>query len=378
MCLQNTHARNVVMSGIKPPYKVPTMAEIQEIPYNGYNVVSTFSGGGGSCLGYRMAGFRVLYANEFVEEAQKTYKANHPETILDTRDIRTVKPEDILSAINLKKGEIDLFDGSPPCCAFSTAGKREKSWGQKRAYSDGKSQQIENLFYEYIRLLDGLQPKCFIAENVSGLVKGTAIGYFKEFLRDMKGCGYNVKAKLLNAKWLGVPQSRERLIFIGTRNDLDIEPAFPKPFPYIYNLRDAFDGLPEDREEKDRLIAEIKDYAIGKILSQLPKNPPHKISAATIKNGSYFNLIRSSFNDPCPTLCQMGATQSCACACACDEDRRFTIAEVKRITSLPDDFILTGSYRQQYERAARMVPPVMMMNIAAAIKEGVLDKCMTK
>lgn len=366
------------MNGIKPPYKVPSMAEIEAIPWNGYNVVSTFSGGGGSCLGYRMAGYKVLYANEFVEEAQRTYRANHPGTILDCRDIRTVTPESILDAIGKKPGEIDLFDGSPPCCAFSTAGKREKGWGQERDYSDGKSQQIENLFFEYIRILKGLQPKTFVAENVSGLIKGTAIGYFKEFLREMKKCGYRVKAQLLNAKWLGVPQSRERLIFMGVREDLGIDSVFPKPLPYIYNLRDAFAGLPEEREEKDRLIAEIKDFKIGKILRQLPKNPSKKISASKIMNGSYFNLIRASFNEPSPTLCQAGAVQSCACACACDEDRRFTISEIKRITSLPDDFVLTGDYRQRYERAARMVPPVMMKHIAETVRTEILDKAVTR
>lgn len=365
------------MNGDKPKYKVPSMKEIEAIPHNGFNVVSTFSGGGGSCLGYRMAGYRVLWANEFVEEAQKTYRANHKETFLDCRDIRTVQPDEILKQIGLEKGEIDLFDGSPPCCAFSTAGKREKGWGEVRAYSDGKAQRIEDLFEEYIRLLDGLQPKTFVAENVSGMVKGKAIGYFKYYLDKMKKCGYNVEARLLNAKWLGVPQSRERIIFIGVRDDLNMSPAYPTPNKYYYNLHDAFEGLPEDRAEKDRLIAEIKDYKIGKILAKLPKNPPHKISASSIMNGSYFNLIRSSYNDPCPTLCQMGATQSCACACACDEDRRFTINEIKRISSLPDDFILTGDYRQQYERAARMVPPVMMMNIAKAIAENVLCKIPT-
>ena len=362
------------MSGMnKPKYRIPSMKEIDNIEWNGYNVVSTFSGGGGSCLGYRMAGYNVIWANEFVEEAQRTYRANHKNTYLDCRDIRTVQPEDILNQLGLSKGEIDLLDGSPPCCAFSTAGKREKGWNKEREYSDGKKQRIEDLFEEYIRLLDGLQPKVFVAENVSGMVKGKAIGYFKYYLRKMKDCGYNVEAKLLNAKWLGVPQSRERIIFIGVRNDLNIKPAFPKPYSYYYNLRDAFEGLPEDREEKDRLIDEIKNYKIGKILAKLPKNPPHKVSAASIMNGSYFNLIRSSYNDPCPTLCQMGATQSCACAC--DEDRRFTINEIKRISSLPDDFILTGEYRQQYERAARMVPPIMMMNISKTIKEEILDKC---
>ena len=364
------------MSGIKPPYKVPSMKEIEEIPWNGYNVVSTFSGGGGSCLGYRMAGYHVLWANEFVEEAQRTYRANHPGTILDTRDIRQVKPEEILEAIHMKPGELDLFDGSPPCCAFSTAGKREKGWGKVRDYSDGKSQQIENLFFEYIRILDGLQPKCFIAENVSGLVKGTAIGYFKEFLGQMKACGYRVKAQLLNAKWLGVPQARERLIYIGVRNDLNIEPVFPHPKKFFYTLGEAFNGLPEDREEKDRLIKQFARYNVSKVLARMPKNPPKPLSGQNFnEKGSYFNLRRESLYCPCTTICQTNGQSGTAGNCHPLEDRKFTIAELKRITSIPDDFILTGNYAQQWERLGRMVPPVMMMNISKTLQTEVLDKC---
>ena len=360
------------MSGTKPKYHVPTMKEIEAIPWNGFNVVSTFSGGGGSCLGYRMAGFHVVYANEFVEEAQNTYRANHEDTFLDTRDIRTVSADDILSATGLKRGEVDLFDGSPPCCAFSTAGKRERGWNKEHSYSDGKSQRIENLFYEYIRLLDGLQPKCFVAENVSGLVKGSAIGYFKEFISKMKGCGYQVKAKLLNSKWLGVPQARERLIFVGVRNDLDTAPVHPTPLPYFYTMRDAFEGLPDEREEKDRLIAEYAKYKSGQVLKRIPKNPAKPIKGSSIMNGSYFNLSRESFFQPCSTICQMNGQKGTAGNCHPTEDRKFTISELKRITSLPDDFILTGDYSQQWERAGRMVPPIMMMHVANALR-GVLS-----
>src|SRR5512139_3930873 len=101
------------------------MAEIVAVPDNGLRVISTFSGCGGSCLGYRMAGFRVAWASEFIPAAADVYRANHPETTLDTRDIREVQPAEILSEINLKAGELDLMDGSPPCASFSTAGKRE-------------------------------------------------------------------------------------------------------------------------------------------------------------------------------------------------------------------------------------------------------------
>lgn len=363
------------MSITKPEYKVPSMVEINQIPYNGYTVVSTFSGGGGSCLGYRMAGYRVAYANEFVEEAQKTYRANHKDTYLDTRDIRNVKPEEILQIIGMNKGEVDLFDGSPPCCAFSTAGKREKSWGKKRAYSDGKSQQIEDLFLEYIRLLDGIQPKTFVAENVSGMVKGSALGYFKEYLAKMKSCGYNVKAKLLNAKWLGVPQARQRIIFVGIRKDFGVEPIFPQPFSYYYTLQDAFVDLPKSDELEIKALKEAANrYKWGSVLKKIPLNPKMPIQGSEIMGGSYFNLVRESMNRPCSTICQKGGNASANGPCHPMENRKFTISELKRITSVPDDFVLTGSYSQQWERLGRMVPPVMMMHIANTIKSEVLDK----
>lgn len=363
------------MSGIeRPVYNVPLMQEIENIPKNGFKVASTFSGGGGSCLGYRMAGFDVVYANEFVEEAQNTYRANHKSTYLDCRDIRTVTAESILDILGMKAGELDLFDGSPPCCAFSTAGAREKGWNKEREYSDGKKQRIEDLFEEYIRLLNGLQPKTFVAENVSGMVKGKAIGYFKYYIQEMKNCGYNVEARLLNAKWLGVPQARERVIFIGVRKDLNLSPVFPKPLPYYYTLSDAFKNLNNNKEEEQRLTKNMKRYAIYQILNKMPKNPKKVISGDMVTGSSYFNLHRESLYQPCSTICQTNGQGGASGNCHPLYDRKFTIDELKRITSLPDDFILTGSYEQQWERAGRMVPPIMMMHISKTIEENILCK----
>lgn len=362
------------MNGIKPPYKIPSMKEIEQIPWNGYNVVSTFSGGGGSCLGYRMAGYKVIYANEFVEEAQKTYKKNHKDTFLDCRDIRTVTADDILSAIGMDKGEIDLFDGSPPCCAFSTAGKVEKGWGKKRSYSDGKVQSIEDLFEEYIRLVDGLQPKVFLAENVSGLVKGKSIGFFKYYLKKMKQCGYSVKAQLLNAKWLGVPQTRERIIFIGVRGDLNLDPVFPKPENYIYTIREAFKNIKIDEEERKMCLDKMAKSKAGEYVRQMPKNPKKMVSGRDIRGHGYFNLQRWPWDKPIGTICQSHGANTCASNVHPEEDRNLTINEIKRLSSVPDDFILTGSYAQQYERVGRMVPPVMMKHIAETIKTEILDK----
>ena len=114
----------------KTPYAIPSMDEIaRRRGSNGYRVASTFSGCGGSCLGFEMEGFDVAWASEFVPAAQDVYRLNHPTTKLDTRDIREVTAKDILRALGIEPGQLDVFEGSPPCSAFSTAGKRAKGWG---------------------------------------------------------------------------------------------------------------------------------------------------------------------------------------------------------------------------------------------------------
>lgn len=290
-----------------------------------------------------MAGYRVVWANEFVPAAQDSYNANKAEScFLDTRDIRTVKAEEILEQSGLARGELDLFDGSPPCQAFSTAGKREKGWGKEKKYEHGATQKNEQLFDEYIRLLDGLQPKVFVAENVSGLVKGTAKGIFLEILAGMKGCGYRVKCKLLDAQWLGVPQTRQRVIFVGVREDLDFEPVHPKPLPYRYSVRDAIPEVMSFRYERGEVPAGSK---------WKPHNKEFKIDT-----------------EPCGTIIASESGYYNVNA----EKRKFTIAELRRICAFPDDFELKGSYAQQWERLGNSVPPLMMRAVAERIRDEIL------
>jgi DNA (cytosine-5)-methyltransferase 1 len=350
----------------KPPYKVPSMADICALPWNGYNAVSTFSGCGGSSLGYRMAGFRVLWASEFIDAARDSYNANKaPYTILDGRDIRHVQPQEILDAIKMKPGELDLFDGSPPCASFSTAGKREAGWGKVKKYSD-KAQRTDDLFFEYVRLIRGVRPKVFVAENVSGLVKGTAKGYFLEILAALKGCGYRVTCRVLDAQWLGVPQARQRTIFIGVREDLGLDPVHPKPFPYRYSVRDA---LPLKGTFMVESETDISRFAIGVEWERMGK--PGTMS------DRYFSLMRPALDIPCRCVTQTVGALSAAGVCHPTEKRKFSIAELRRICAFPDDFILTGTYSQQCERLGRAVPPVMMYHIAAAIRDGILAKVKT-
>lgn len=384
----------------KPPYRVPSMREIEAVPWNGYRVASTFSGCGGSCLGYRMAGFRVVWASEFIPAAQDSYRENHPDTILDTRDIREVKAEDILTANGMKVGELDLFDGSPPCQAFSTAGKRSKGWGEGKLYENGKRQCNEDLFFDYIRLLKGLQPKTFVAENVSGLVKGVAKGYFLEIFAALQAAGYRVGCRVLDAQWLGVPQSRQRTIFVGVREDLGLDPAFPKPLPYRYSVRDALPWIvriggitttgwgggkmeSSDSKPASTIMAgggagmskeqfgvesetDISRYAIGAEWDKLK---------AGEQSSKYFSCVKVDADKPCNAImASSGSFPSAAQPLHTTERRKFTIEELKRICAFPDDFVLTGTYAQQWERCGNAVPPVMMQHIARTVATEVLDR----
>lgn len=384
----------------KPPYRVPPIAEIRRLRPNGYTVASTFSGCGGSCLGFKMAGFRHVFASEFIDAARETYAANFPGVHVDGRDIRQVTAEDVLKIAGMKPGELDVLEGSPPCASFSTAGKRSKGWGQVKKYSD-KAQRTDDLFFEFARLLRGLAPRAFVAENVSGLVKGVAKGYFFDILHELKACGYVVECRVIDAQWLGVPQQRQRTIFVGVRDDLGAVPAFPRPLPYRYTIRDAIGRLGRVRAGKpgyaqkaswtadeaaptviaggiaggnmhqtlvvpDGDAPNIEKYAIG---AEWKKLKPGQTS------DRFFNLVRPDPDAPVPTVTQLGgANAGVAGVTHPSEPRKFSIAELRRLCGFPDDFILTGTYAQQWERLGRAVPPVMMFHVAKTLRDEVMAK----
>ncbi len=335
------------------------MAEIRETQKNGLKVVSLFSGGGGSSLGYRWAGFEVVAASEFVPAARATYSSNFDTPII-VDDVRNVVPHDILALTGLEVGELDVLDGSPPCASFSEVVRKnvkmEDLWGTEKVYS-GTVQRTDDLFDEYMRLLEGLKPKAFVAENVLGLVKGKSKGHFIRILSRMKAAGYAVKAALLDAQWLGVPQHRERLIFVGFREDLGIEPEHPSPLPYRYSLREALEGLPRDPEaEAAASFVQHVIYPVWKKLVPGSKRPD-----------KYFNLYRTSWDRPAPTVLATAGKVGGASLAHPDEPRKFTVAELKRICGFPDDFVLAGEYFHQVERMGRAVPPPMMAAVATTI-----------
>ena len=356
-----------------------------------FRVISTFAGGGGSSTGYRLAGGKILAINEFVEEARNTYRDNYPNTPILDGDIKELTGKDFLDLTKLKEGELDLLDGSPPCSAFSMCGTLAREgtvhsdgFGKTKQYSDGKTvTNIEDLFFEFLRVADVIRPKTIIAENVEGLTVGEAKQYFNKIQNTFEDIGYQVVAKVHDCSQFGVPQRRRRVFFMGVRDDImdkvglnfmTLSSLFPEPNNSITTLQGAFDGLEYDKEEVDMLTTKWKETAYYKQTCVLmPRNPDRVITGTDYHpKGWHFNLKIASEFQPSPTITAMGATEKTAGVCHWNDDRKFTLGELKRVTSLPDDFKLTGKWAQKSERCGRMVPSLMMKSLAESMYNKVI------
>lgn len=369
----------------RPAYVIPTMHEIASLPWNGLNVVSTFSGCGGASLGWKMSGYRVLYACEFIDEARLTYEANAPHTPVDGRDVRDVKGSEILDRIGLDVGELDVLEGSPPCSSFSMAGKREKLWGKEKSYSD-KKQVTDDLFFEFTRLVGELRPKVAVAENVPGLAFGEALDVLRKIERAFHDVGYNFHASILNCADFGVPQARKRLIICATRADLPVRAhdCFPRPFatPHV-TLGDAL-NLAGESPDAEVAAADMTPFKVGEVWQKLKPGQ----SGDVVMDGSYFNLIRPRRDLPCPTITAAGSNPGSASVTHPDYCRKMTPTELRAVCSFPRDFVLTGVLRsaeregtastsvaspnKQYERLGRAVPPFLYRAVSAHIAKEVL------
>ena len=358
-----------------------------------FSVLSTFAGGGGSSTGYRLAGGKILAINEFVEEAQNTYRENYPNTTIIPGDIKKLTGTYLMEQAGVKVSELDILDGSPPCSAFSMAGSishgkdntHADAFGKTKQYSDIKGvSNVEDLFFEFLRVAKDIKPKVIIGENVEGLTMGEAKEYFHKIQNTFEKIGYLVVADVLNASYFGVPQSRKRCFFIGVREDvadkiglnfMTMYQLYPEKNNTQTTLGEAIsDVVNEDKEELNYLFEKIgPDKAVGKTLMKMPKDPDKVLTGMDYHDkGHHFNLKRSSLKKPCPTITAMGNLAGVAGTCHPLEDRKFTIKELKRIMSLPEDFKLTGQHKQQSERIGRMVPPLMMKALAESIYNKVL------
>ena len=321
-------------------------------------VVSPFSGVGGSSMGYKLAGCKVLASLEFIEAARECYRLNFPNTPIIEKDIREVKGQDILDLIGLKKGELDILDGSPPCASFSVAGKREKMWGKEKKYSD-TVQRVDDLFDEQIRLIDEIRPKAFVIENVKGMTMGIAKSLLSNYLVKLSKIGYDINAEILNAKYFETATARERMFCIGIRKDLNKKASHPKPFRKPITFSEAVLGIKNNEDQRQKLTEQAKSWSSYHLFEQTKQG--HS-PAELHPKGNWFNTTRASMHEPLPTI-----TTFPLCILHPKEVRGLTIEELKACSSFPEDFKIVGNYMQQFERVGRAVPPNLMKHIALHI-----------
>lgn len=226
-----------------------TMADDYPKEKNGLKVFSCFACGGGSTMGYKLAGCEVIGCCEIDPKMNEVYVKNHHPKFNYLMDIREFNKLDNLPE---ELYNLDILDGSPPCTTFSMAGEREESWGKKKKFREGQAEQtLDDLFFVFIETVAKLKPKCVIMENVEGLIKGEAWSYVQRIYKELGEIGYQVKHWLLKGENMGVPQKRHRVFFIAVRNDIGFD----------------FDDLDMSFNYEPIRYGEIK-YGNGKALSE--------------------------------------------------------------------------------------------------------------
>jgi DNA (cytosine-5)-methyltransferase 1 len=329
-------------------------------------VFSCFAGGGGSTMGYKLAGFDVLGCNEIDPKMIEAYKANHNPKYAYLEPIQTFKLRDDLPK---ELYELDILDGSPPCSSFSMAGNREKDWGKEKVFREGQAEQVlDTLFFDFIDLAKKLQPKVVIAENVKGLLLGEAKQYVIQIYREFEKAGYNVQHWLLDASKMGVPQRRERVFFIALRNDLCepfmhqkdlfttapfLELQFKEPEIPFEDIADNTDLTIKDNTEVSKYYDLVE---CGKSFST--KHP----------KGHFFGDYKANPKEPLNTICA-------------DPNHGAWHPTIKRMINF-NEAILAGSYPLDYDfktnkvvyLVGMSVPPVMTAQIAKQVYEQWLSK----
>lgn len=324
------------------------------------NVVSTFSGTGGSSLGYKMAGCKVLASLEFIPIAAQCYKLNFPDTKIIEKDIRNVTGKEILDLIGLKKGELDVLDGSPPCASFSVAGVREKNWGEVKNYSSTR-QRVDDLFDEQIRLISEIKPKAIIMENVKGMTIGIAKDLLQNYIVKIRKLGYDVTCEVLNSKYFETATARERLFIMGIRKDLKLKPKLPKPYCKPITFREATKKIKLTKNEIDYLFDKIKN---SKMVNEAMKyTKPGESCMKNHPKQHYFTKRKIHLDLPLPTITTVYQD------IYHPDNRYLAIKEIKVCSSFPNSFKLIGTYAEQYERIGRAVPPNLMKHIALALRK---------
>lgn len=320
------------------------------IEKNNLNVFGTFICGGGSTMGYKLAGFNHLGGVEIDKQVAETYKINHNPKYLFNEDIRNFNKR-----TNLPKElfNLDILDGSPPCSTFSMAGSREKAWGKSKQFREGQANQtLDDLVFVYCDTIIKLQPKVFILENVKGIIQGNAKVYSKAIVQKMTKAGYMVQVFCLNAASMGVPQKRERVFFIGFKNDL----KFPK-LKLEFNEKPILFGeiqgeLGKDNSEHDNSIWNLRkkgEMDFGETLLRIGKKQSNWNSKYIYKD------------EVCNTITSTSGSK----LIEFDNPNHLSDTKIKQIGTYPLDYNFNGIEPKYL--IGMSVPPVMTAQIAHQI-----------
>jgi len=356
--------------------------------------IDLFCGAGGLSEGFRQAGFHVLAGQDYDDQAGATFAATHPEATFIGGPIQDVTPQQLLKAAGVKKGEIDVIVGGPPCQGYSV-------YNHQRGENDPRA----SLFREYLRIVKGLQPRWLVMENVTGITSIAGGNIVREIFDGMASLGYRVEMKVLRAEEYGVPQERRRVFFIATRTDAPI--LFPEPThgpdlePFV-TVWDAISDLPVlkngDRDVGPQPYAKKPQNGYQAILrGDCSRAFNHSASRLSRINEERMRHIPpgGSWRDIPRELLPAGMLKAkrsdhtkrygrprktdlaCTILTKCDvhwgayihpvQDRALTVREAARLQSFPDFFQFKGSRTEQYVQVGNAVPPLLGRRVAEAL-----------
>ena len=337
------------------------LKDLKQVSKNNYNVFSCFSCGGGSTMGYKLAGYNVIGNCEIDKKINEVYVKNHNPKYnycMPIQEMIALKdyPKELYN--------LDILDGSPPCSTFSLAGEREKNWGKSKKFREGQAYQVlDDLFFEFIKLAEKLKPKIIVAENVKGILMGNARGYVNLIIKKLDEVGYKTQIFLLNSARMGVPQKRERVFFIATRKDLElpkIKLEFNEEFITYGQIKDTeYKTINKDTMLYQRWLKRSrKDNSLCDTIERTENGKISSFNTQFVKDDRIPNTLAAGglflrFDVP-----------------ASISDR-----DIKLIQTFPQDYNFCGQNVQYI--CGMSVPPIMMKKIANEIKLQFLD-CLKK
>lgn len=329
---------------------------------NGYKVYSCFACGGGSTMGYKLAGYDMIGANDIDPQMAEIYKKNHNPKHYHLMDIRSLVQ---LKDLPEEMFNLDILDGSPPCSSFSMAGSREKKWGEKKKFREGQAEQtLDDLFFDFIDLAKRLQPKIVIAENVKGLISGNAKQYVIEINQAFSDAGYDAQLFLLNGSNMGVPQRRERVFFIARRKDLNL----PKMSLEFNEEPVTFGDIRTDKGLQRDINPETKMYQLWSHRKKSDAN--FSTIAHRLLNKKSFFSETILHDDKIPPTLVSGSSYYLY-----DIAKDVSSNDLISIQSFPQDYdFIKNSYSFIKYVLGMSVAPLMMCGLAKQVQIQLLDR----